>query len=656
MNNLVWNKIDELLGQSLTIFCGAGISANSGIPLSKPLATEIISRLSSRRFTKGFKNAAGELPLEMLLGTLKENSDISEILKVFVNSHPNKNHIMISELAKRGIVKTLVTTNFDTLIERSFDDSGLMLNRDYLVYSDEEDFSKYPGDNQDDRVKLIKIHGTIDTPESMRTTMKQIANSLLSESRARVLRSVFTEPAANVLVIGYSFSDNFDINPILLELDKPVSKVTVVHHLDGRVAKREKTGNKFEVLVSRILRNFDFEIIGVDTNELTDSILQKLHISSRIDPSNKRESKWEEYIDSWSSRLSDPLRALLELELARSTTYTQFLRPYSRKLKRRISKAKDDTVVMTSLNLLAETFTKLKKFKEAEYYLEKLGRFAQTYGNQVEYAFYTGMGNLSIDRFELKKASDWYHKAYELSVSIGDQNSVIQALKNLANLSLTEGEYESSLSFAKEASLIADQNGVQIEHNTYQNVGAAIFYEGSIEEAIRLRELALSNSVSLGQKQLECIDSVSLSNFYLRRHKPPSTEDFEKSRELAIYGLNLAFEIGDTTMKAAAHMNLANNYFFQYKFKRAFWHIAMSYLQASHINDPVVLTATTYNLGIYLLLYLKHRNMNSHVLNRLANNTLDRAFSLSTKYGIVRQLEFYRKNLSEIQSLPRVQS
>ena len=655
MNNLVRNKIDELLGQSLTIFCGAGISANSGIPLSKPLTTKIISRLSSRRFTNGFKNAAGELPLEMLLGTLKENSDISEILKVFVSTHPNKNHIMISELAKRGIVKTLVTTNFDTLIERSFDDSGLMLNRDYLVYSDEQDFSKYPGDNQDDRVKLIKIHGTIDTPESMRTTMKQIANSLLSESRARVLRSVFTEPAANVLVIGYSFSDNFDINPILLELDKPVSKVTVVHHLDGRVAKRE-TGNKFEVSVSRILRNFDFEIIGVDTNELTDSILQKLHISSRIDPSNKRESKWEEYIDSWSSRLSDPLRALLELDLARSTTYTKFLRPYSRRLKRRISKAKDDTVVMTSLNLLAETFTKLKKFKEAEYYLEKLGRFAQTYGNQVEYAFYTGMGNLSIDRFELKKAHDWYHKAYELSVSIGDQNSVIQALKNLANLSLTEGEYESSLSFAKEASLIADQNGVQIEHNTYQNVGTAIFYEGSIEEAIRLRELALSNSVSLGQKQLECIDSVSLSNFYLQRHKPPSTEDFEKSRELAINGLNLAFEIGDTTMKAAAHMNLANNYFFQYKFKRAFWHIATSYLQASHMNDPVVLSASTYNLGIYLLLYLKHSNINSHVLNRLANNTLDRAFSLSTKYGIVRQLEFYRKNLSEIQSLPRVQS
>jgi NAD-dependent SIR2 family protein deacetylase/tetratricopeptide (TPR) repeat protein len=656
MGNSVWDKIEGLLGKNLVIFCGAGISSNSGIPLSKSLNTKIINNLSSKLFAKGFKKIVGELPLEMLLGTLKENSDISAILNVFVSPSPNKNHLMISELARRGIVKTIITTNFDTLIEQSFEDSGLMPNRDYLVYSDEQDFSKYPGDSQDGRIKLIKIHGTIDKPDSIRTTMKQIANSLLSESRARVLRSVFKEPTANILVIGYSFSDNFDINPILLELDKPVSKVIVVHHLDGMVAKREKSGNKFEVSVSRILKNLDFEIIRADTNELTDSILKKLHVSTKINPPDKRESKWEGYIDSWSSQLPNPLRALLELELAISTAYIRFLRPYTGRLKRQLSKTKDDTVIMTSLNVLAEAFTILKNFKEAEYYLGKLGKFAQTYGNQVEFAFYAGMGNMSVDKFELNKARDWYHKAYELSVSIGDQNCMIQALKNLANLSLTEGKYESSLSFAKEASLIADRNGVQIEHNTYRGVGAAVFYDGSIDEAIRLRELALENSINLRQKQLECIDSVSLSNIYLWRHKPPSAEDFEKSLKSAINGLNLALEIGDTTMRAAAHMNLANNYFFQQKFKRAFWHIATSFLQASHINDPVILTATTYNLGIYFLLYLKHRNINSPVLKRIANNTLDQAFSLSKKYGISKQLEFYRKNLSEIQSLPKDRS
>ena len=47
---------------------------------------------------------------------------------------------MIFELARRGIVKTIITANFDTLIEQSFEDTGLMPNRDYLVYSDEHDF------------------------------------------------------------------------------------------------------------------------------------------------------------------------------------------------------------------------------------------------------------------------------------------------------------------------------------------------------------------------------------------------------------------------------------------------------------------------------------------------------------------------------------
>ena len=77
--------------------------------------------------------------------------------------------------------------------------------------------------------------------------MKQIVSSLSSESRARVLKSIFKDQTANVLVIGYSFFDNFSIKPLFLRLDKPAPKVIVVHHLDGRVAKRGKSWHKFEV-------------------------------------------------------------------------------------------------------------------------------------------------------------------------------------------------------------------------------------------------------------------------------------------------------------------------------------------------------------------------------------------------------------------------
>lgn len=137
MEKSVLDRIIDLSGQNLVIFYGTGISPNSGIPLSKPLISEIIDKHSPKLFAKEFKKAVEKLPLEMLLGTLKENSDISEILKVFLSSRPNKNHLMISELARRGLVKVIITTNFDTLIEQSFEDYGLVAERDFLVYSDE---------------------------------------------------------------------------------------------------------------------------------------------------------------------------------------------------------------------------------------------------------------------------------------------------------------------------------------------------------------------------------------------------------------------------------------------------------------------------------------------------------------------------------------
>ena len=108
--------ISTLLEGGFIIFCGAGISVNSGIPLSKDLISEILEQVSPKITTKRFREVVGRLPLEVILDTLKKNSDISEIMKVFVNSHPNRNHQMIAELAKRRMVKTIVTTNFDTLI------------------------------------------------------------------------------------------------------------------------------------------------------------------------------------------------------------------------------------------------------------------------------------------------------------------------------------------------------------------------------------------------------------------------------------------------------------------------------------------------------------------------------------------------------------
>ena len=645
-------KIETLLKEGLIIFCGAGISAKSGIPLSRILIPELIDKLSSRIIAKRFKSAVCKLPLEILLDTLKNNSDISELLNVFVNSQPNRYHQMITELAKRGIVKTIVTTNFDTLIEQAFENSGLLLGKDYFIYSDEEDFSKYVNNGSDNRIVLIKIHGTINKPESIRTTMKEIANSSLSKSRARVLRSIFGQSDMQVLVIGYSFSDNMDINPILSNLKEPVSRVTVIQHSVNNMQNFEFK-DEFEISVSKILRNFKFEIIKENTNQLVNCILLRLGLQLTMDFTTKSELNWKEFVSAWNSTLSKHVRSLIELELARNTTFVGLLKPYCKRLKRQLpSMENDKQVLLNSLNVLSATSAELKKYGDAEYYMEKLREFISTDGKHVEFAFYIGMGNIRRERYDLDKARQWYQKAYELSISIGCPNNVILASKNLAHLELVKGEFNSSQFFANEAFLQAERSGVQIEYNIYQDVGAAIFYTGSVVESIQLRETALENARITGQKKIECINSVSLSSIYLWRHTPPSVEDFEKSLELSKNSLKLAFEVGDSKLRAISHMNLANDYFFQYLFKKGFWHMITSYLQAKYINDPEISAATSYNLGLYLLFYLRHKRIDLDIPKRLAKYLIHQAFETSKQYGLTKQLEFYAKNLSESKLLP----
>lgn len=484
--------------------------------------------------------------------------------------------------------------------------------------------------------------------------MKQIANSLLSERRVEVIRHVLQESQNKVLVMIYSFSDNFDINPILLGLDKPKSKIIAVHHVKGGKSKKIAPADKFETSLAKILRNFDYEIMKVDTDELTDTVLQKLGETVGTETPARPETRWRDNINAWGLSLSAPVRSLLELELVRSTTYVGRLKLYARRLRKQISKIEDDSFLMASLNMLAESYTRLRDYREAEYHLERLGYLAKKYGGQAKFAFYVAMGDLDSDRYNLSQSRGCYRKAHELAVSIWRPDNVILALKDLANLELKKGEYESSLKLANEASFIAEQNGMQIESNPYQDVGAAIFYEGSVEEAIKLRELALENANILSQKQVESINSTALCHLYLWRHKPPSGDDFDRSLRIGLKGLKLAKEVGDPSGVAAAHLNLANCYFFQYKFKRAFWHLAISFIQAIFLEDCEISAALVYNTGVYIHLYFKHRRLTTRFSMRFAKSLLDQEQLMSEKCGISKQIEFYRKNVDEIRPLPKI--
>lgn len=227
-------EIDKIVGLikngKIRIFCGAGISYNSGVPLVEPLVKRILEALgATEEEYETFKQA--KYPFEAFMNAIGYNSKgqveslVSEHLrKLFQIGSPNNNHYFISHLFKSGMIDKVVTTNFDCHIEKSLENKVL-----YNSFKDEKEFQNIQWDSSDNT--LIKVHGCISDPNSIRTTLDGVANQFFHPEREKVIQNTFlTGSHEAVLVVGYSFSDHFDITPFLKKIGKSGKKLYIISH------------------------------------------------------------------------------------------------------------------------------------------------------------------------------------------------------------------------------------------------------------------------------------------------------------------------------------------------------------------------------------------------------------------------------------------
>src|SRR6266481_1240626 len=230
--------------RQLAIFCGAGISRNSGIPLAKDQKEYVleklpfmrsqlfgidkralyqtvqeVSRTSLEQFFANpeeprlvfkadfpltmekhcpdsemraqwwrlfqstvYGKTVYALPFEAFWESLGGIHPIERTFRIYTKGEPNTTHAFLAKLAKRNYLQSIVTTNFDLLLEKALRDEHV----DFAVFADEAQFQQIP--NGADRVRLIKIHGSAHDFESIRTTITQLAKRELSEARADVIR------------------------------------------------------------------------------------------------------------------------------------------------------------------------------------------------------------------------------------------------------------------------------------------------------------------------------------------------------------------------------------------------------------------------------------------------------------------------------------
>lgn len=219
-DEIVTGLLNDVKKSGLVLFVGAGVSIPlpAGAPSWNSLKREILKAFHEKLFSKNW-------PINAYLSEAKDRVTTSNVRPetflflltqhssgLFVNgliesinlSHPNPNHYLISNLLNKGVVKKIVTTNFDQYIEKCLDGNyELAVNEDEIGYCLENLGSPI----------IFKPHGCLSQPNSMKYRLDQIQK--LSETKAALLESVLLQ--APTLFVGYSGNDE-DIFPVLSKL------------------------------------------------------------------------------------------------------------------------------------------------------------------------------------------------------------------------------------------------------------------------------------------------------------------------------------------------------------------------------------------------------------------------------------------------------
>ena len=190
----------ELVRQEeIVIWAGAGLSLYAGFPSGNELKEILLNNLS-----KPEKESINvNLPLSSLaeefcrLKNNSRNSLIRILNKIFLNKIPLSKECH-QNLALIPHFKTIITTNYDTLIEDTFGENG------QFVYS-----VKQIPYLENGKTHIFKIHGDLKEPDSIIITDSDYNNFFKLDSENGVYWTVIKERLStnSVLFLGYNIED-----------------------------------------------------------------------------------------------------------------------------------------------------------------------------------------------------------------------------------------------------------------------------------------------------------------------------------------------------------------------------------------------------------------------------------------------------------------
>src|SRR5688500_10180695 len=210
-------RLGESIGaRRAVLFCGAGVSMDppATLPDWHTLRDETLRATAGRDERLG-AHLETLLQLEMLADPGKRGLPPEVVASVLSAATPryfqslrtldhgsiNQNHKLIARMAAAGVIRHVITTNFDRLVEVALREEGVASR----ICRTDGEFEAYANEPDDpSMVYVFKIHGSLDIPESIIARVEDEGRGLAGPKTA-VIRKLLREFV--FLFWGYSGAD-----------------------------------------------------------------------------------------------------------------------------------------------------------------------------------------------------------------------------------------------------------------------------------------------------------------------------------------------------------------------------------------------------------------------------------------------------------------
>lgn len=544
---------EKLAFGETAIFCGAGISFNSGLPLATDLIRYILTllKVSSNGAEKILQS---NLPFEAFIQTLTEETGIDEILNIFSKGEPNTNHDLIAQFVKLGYVKTVLTTNFDTLIEKALNKIGLVEGIDYQVFSNEIEFEKINW--KTDTIKIVKVHGCISNQKEMAITLELVARKTINQHKNNIISSFFSRSInRNVFVIGYSCSDLFDISPLIESIEEDRSQLLFLEHSPSNVNVEDISLKEFK----NPFKHYTGQRFFLNTDTFIKNLWES--ISTLNYDWKKSEISWKEDVNKWYEGMSTYSLAMKNQISARIFydigEYDLSVKMWEQGMY--IAQTENNQLFFhAQLGNVGMALNAIGRFKEAKACLEESVKACREIGNtQGEVSQLQALGNVYKNLREFDDAINVFNKAVDLASKYVPE-SLCSCFGNLSNVYNQIQDHDNVIKILERGLPIALATGnKQSEGSMLSSLGVAFFLKGNTNKAVNLVMESLKVTRQIGDRQGECMALHNLANFFLQ------LEDYDNCLQYSNSGLEIAKEIGIRQSEAGALYNIGTLYFFK---------------------------------------------------------------------------------------------